>query len=66
MVSMNKQGYRPEVMRTWIIIDYPFLHRKLIHRLCILHTSYKIAMAVSIILEKNQTSAKMYLIANPT
>ncbi len=55
-------------MPTWVIIDYPFSHRRLTLRSCILHTLfiYKMAMAVcsSTILAKRQTSAKAVFDSN--
>ncbi len=46
MVGMNKVYIWESVMPTWVTIDYPLSHKKLILRSCISHTIVIIAMAI--------------------
>ncbi len=59
MVIMNK-GHRWEALPTWVIIDFPFSHRKLILRSCISHTIFKMGMTIC----SPTILDKAYLIAN--
>ncbi len=46
MVGMDKVYIWESVMPTWVTIDYPLSHKKLILRSCISHTIVIIPMAV--------------------